>query len=53
MTRRDPILVVFDGSAEHIHAASRTRISGLIMNLMLIQSLGEAIEGQLSDAVAR
>jgi hypothetical protein len=53
MTRRDPILVVFDGSAEQIHAASRTRISGLIMDLMLIQSLGQAVEGQLSDAVPR
>jgi ferric-dicitrate binding protein FerR (iron transport regulator) len=53
MTGRDPILVVFDGSAEQIHAASRTRISGLIMDLMLIQSLGQAVGGQLSDAVPR
>ncbi len=36
----DPILVVFDGTPEQIRAASRTRISGLIMNLMLIESLG-------------
>jgi ferric-dicitrate binding protein FerR (iron transport regulator) len=35
---RDPILVVFDGTPEQIHAASRTRISGLIMDLMLIQN---------------
>jgi hypothetical protein len=48
LSGRDPILVVFGGAAERIHAASRTRISGLIMDLMLIQSLGEAIEGQLS-----
>jgi hypothetical protein len=47
MARRDPILVVFDGSAEQIRAASRTRISGLIMDLMLIESLGRAIQGQL------
>ena len=46
MARRDPILVVFDGSAEQIHAASRTRISGLIMDLMLVESLGRAIQGQ-------
>jgi ferric-dicitrate binding protein FerR (iron transport regulator) len=45
MTGRDPILVVFDGSAEQIHAASRTRISGLIMDLMLLESLGRAIQG--------
>jgi len=37
---RDPILVVFDGTPEQIHAASRTRISGLIMDLMLIENLG-------------
>jgi hypothetical protein len=46
MTGRDPILVVFDGSAEQIHAASRTRISGLLMDLMLIESLGGVIKGQ-------
>lgn len=39
---RDPILVVFNGSPEQIHAASRTRISGLIMDLMLIERLSEA-----------
>jgi len=37
---RDPILVVFDGAPERIHAASRTRISGLIMDVMLLQNLG-------------
>ena len=37
---RDPILVVFDGSPERIHVASRTRISGLIMDLMMVQGLG-------------
>jgi hypothetical protein len=36
---RDPILVVFDGTPELIHAASRTRISGLIMDAMLIEKL--------------
>jgi len=46
MAGRDPILVMFDGSAEQIHAASRTRISGLVMDLMLIESLGRAIQGQ-------
>jgi hypothetical protein len=39
---RDPILVVFDGTPEQIHAASRTRISGLIMDVMLLESLGRA-----------
>ncbi|HEX2454178.1 MAG TPA: FecR domain-containing protein [Vicinamibacterales bacterium] len=49
----DPILVVFDGTPERIHAASRTRISGLIMDVMLIESLGRATLGQQSDAVPR
>ena len=46
MARRDPILVVFEGSKEQIRAASRTRISGLIMDLMLVESLGRVIQGQ-------
>jgi hypothetical protein len=37
---RDPILIVFDGTPEQIHASSRTRISGLIMDVMLLQNLG-------------
>ena len=44
----DPILVVFDGSPELIHAASRTRISGLIMDVMLLESLGRATAVQQS-----
>jgi hypothetical protein len=43
---RDPILVVFDGTAEQIHAASRNRISGLIMDVMLLQSLSQGSLGQ-------
>jgi hypothetical protein len=50
---RDPILVVFDGTPEQIHAASRNRISGLIMDVMLVESLGRATTGQPSDAVPR
>ena len=46
MAGRDPILVVFDGTPERIHAASRTRISGLIMDAMLIESLGRATLGR-------
>jgi hypothetical protein len=48
MTGRDPILVVFDGTPEQIHAASRTRISGVIMDMMLLESLGRATAGQQS-----
>jgi hypothetical protein len=50
---RDPILVMFDGMPEQIHAASRTRISGLIMDVMLIESLSRATLGQQSDASPR
>jgi hypothetical protein len=42
---RDPLLVVFDGTPEQIHAASRTRISGLIMDAMLLQNLGQPVVG--------
>ena len=47
---RDPILVVFDGAPEQIRAASRTRISGLIMDLMLIQTLSGATLFEPADA---
>jgi ferric-dicitrate binding protein FerR (iron transport regulator) len=50
---RDPILVVFDGTPEQIHAASRTRVSGLIVDVMLIESLSRATLGRQSDAVPR
>jgi hypothetical protein len=46
MAGRDPVLVVFDGTPEQIHASSRTRISGLIMDVMLLQNLGQATSGQ-------
>ena len=50
---RDPILVVFNGTPEQIRAASRTRITGLIMDVMLIDSLSQATLGQQSDAIRR
>ena len=50
LSGRDPILVVFDGTSEQIHGASRTRISGLIMDAMLIGSLGDATVGQSQTA---
>jgi hypothetical protein len=39
LAARDPVLVVFDGKAEQIHAASRTRVSGAIIDAMLLESL--------------
>jgi hypothetical protein len=40
---RDPILVVFDGKPEQIHAASRTRVSGAIIDAMLLESLSRTL----------
>ena len=45
IAERDPILVVFNGTTEQIHAASRTRLSGLIMDMMLLESLSRARTG--------
>jgi hypothetical protein len=52
LAERDPVLVVFDGTAERIHAASRTRLSGLIMDVMLLESLNRTREG-LPEPVRR
>ncbi len=52
LAERDPVLVVFDGSAERIHAASRTRLSGLIMDVMLLESLGGAARQGLPSTTA-
>jgi ferric-dicitrate binding protein FerR (iron transport regulator) len=53
VTGRDPILVVFDGTPERIHVASRTRLSGLIMDVMMLQTLGAPPAGQRSEPVLR
>lgn len=39
LSGRDPVLVVFDGRPEQIHAASRTRLSGVFIDAMLFESL--------------
>jgi hypothetical protein len=51
LTERDPILVVFNGTTEQIHAASRTRISGLIVDLMLLESLSRGGLGRLGGTL--
>ena len=43
---RDPVLAVFDGRPDLIHGASRTRITGLIMDVMLFETLGRATQAQ-------
>lgn len=39
LSDRDPLLVVFDGKADQIHAASRERLPGLVLDVMLLNSL--------------
>jgi hypothetical protein len=39
IAERDPILIVFSGTTEQIHAASRTRLTGLILDVMMLESL--------------
>jgi hypothetical protein len=39
LAQRDPVLVVFNGEPRQIRAASRTRLSGLILDAMLFGSL--------------
>lgn len=39
LAERDPVLVVFDGKPDQIHGASRTRLSGLILDAMLLRGL--------------
>jgi hypothetical protein len=42
---RDPILVTFCGTTEQIRAVSRTRLSGLVINLLLLQGMDGARAG--------
>jgi hypothetical protein len=43
--QRNPILVVFNGTTEQIRVVSRTRISGLVVDLILMQGLGRTFAG--------
>ena len=45
ITERDPILVAFSATEEQIRAVSRTRLSGLIMDMMLLQGLSRVQAG--------
>jgi hypothetical protein len=48
---RDPVLVVFDGTPERIRAVSRTRLTGLIMDVMLLESVSRTPEGLQVETV--
>jgi len=45
IAERDPILVVFSAAEEQIRAVSRTKLSGLIMDMMLLQGLSRMQAG--------
>jgi hypothetical protein len=49
LAERDPMLVVFDGNSDQIHAASRTRLSGVIIDAMLLESLSRTLTGPQSE----
>ncbi len=51
LAERDPVLVVFDGTAERIHAASRTRLSSLVVNAMLLEGASRTRSGVPSETV--
>jgi ferric-dicitrate binding protein FerR (iron transport regulator) len=48
LAERDPVLVVFDGTPDQIHAASRTRVTGAIIDAMLLESLSRTVTGAAS-----
>ena len=43
LAERDPVLVVFDGKPDQIHVASRTRLSGAIIDAMMLENLGRTL----------
>ncbi len=51
LAQRDAVLVVVNGQADQIHAASRTRLTGLIMDVMLLESLSRTPEAQPAATV--
>ena len=53
LAERDPMLVVFDVKPEQIHAASRTRLSGVILDVMVLESLSQMREGLQSGATVQ
>jgi hypothetical protein len=46
---RDPVLVVFDGKPQQIHAASRTRLTGAIIDALAFESLNRTLTAPRSD----
>jgi ferric-dicitrate binding protein FerR (iron transport regulator) len=53
LAQHDPVLVVFDGKPEQIHVASRTRLSGAIIDAMMLESLGRTLTAPQSETTRR
>jgi hypothetical protein len=53
LAERDPVLVVFDGKPEQIHAASRARLPGLILDVMLLETLTGGLTGGLQSGATQ
>jgi hypothetical protein len=53
LAERDPMLVVFDVKPDQIHAASRMRLSSVILQVMMLESLGGMADGLQSGTVAQ
>ncbi|HET7619408.1 MAG TPA: FecR domain-containing protein [Vicinamibacterales bacterium] len=49
LAERDPVLVVFDGRPSQIHAASRTRLMGVIVDAMLLDSMSRTVTGTSTE----
>lgn len=48
---REPTLIVFDGEAERIHAASRTRLTSMLLDTMLVGGVGHTrVAEQVPDS---
>jgi ferric-dicitrate binding protein FerR (iron transport regulator) len=43
LAERDPVLVVFNGSQDQIHAGSRTRLMGVILDAMLLDKISQTV----------
>lgn len=43
LAEHDPVLVVFDGKPDQIHVVSRTRLSGAIIDAMMLENLGRPL----------
>ena len=46
LAERDPVLVVFNGSQDQIHAGSRTRMMGVILDAMLLDKISQTVPAQ-------